>query len=49
MSSGSAYFIYRPHTAKFVPTLLWENLSPLEWLLRKCGARLAHADGQPGW
>ena len=35
ISSGWAYFIYRPHTAKFVPTLLWENLSPLEWLRRK--------------
>jgi len=35
LSSGWAYFIYRPHTAKFVPTLLWENLSPCEWLLRK--------------
>ncbi len=35
LSSGWAYFIFRPHTAKFVPTLLWENLPPLEWLLRK--------------
>jgi glycosyltransferase involved in cell wall biosynthesis len=34
-SSGWGYFIYRPHKAKFIPTLLWENLTPLEWLLRK--------------
>jgi glycosyltransferase involved in cell wall biosynthesis len=35
ISCGWAYFIFRPRTAKFVPTLLWENLSPREWLLRK--------------
>ncbi len=35
ISSGWAYFMYRPQKAKFVPTLLWENLSSLEWLLRK--------------
>jgi glycosyltransferase involved in cell wall biosynthesis len=34
-SSGWGYFIYRPRKAKFVPTPLWEDLSPLEWLLRK--------------
>jgi GT2 family glycosyltransferase len=34
-SCGWGYFIYRPRKAKFVPTLLWENLTPLEWLLRK--------------
>jgi GT2 family glycosyltransferase len=34
-SSGWGYFIYRPRKAKFLPTLLWENLAPLEWLLRK--------------
>jgi len=34
-SSGWAYFICRSRKAKFVPTLLWENLTPLEWLLRK--------------
>jgi GT2 family glycosyltransferase len=34
-SSGWGYFIYRPRKAKFVPTGLWENLTPLEWLLRK--------------
>ncbi|MGH7950541.1 MAG: glycosyltransferase family 2 protein [Limisphaerales bacterium] len=34
-SSAWGNFIYRPAKAKFIPTLLWENLSPLEWLLRK--------------
>ncbi len=35
LSSGWAYFNYRPQKARFVPTPLWENLAPLEWLLRK--------------
>ena len=34
-SSGWGYFSYRPRKAQFVPTRLWENLTPLEWLLRK--------------
>jgi glycosyltransferase involved in cell wall biosynthesis len=34
-SSGWGHFICRPRKAKFAPSLLWENLSPLEWLLRK--------------
>jgi glycosyltransferase involved in cell wall biosynthesis len=34
-SGGWAYFMYRPHKAKFVPTVLWEDLSPLEWLRLK--------------
>src|SRR5205807_6187038 len=29
------YFMYRPKKAKFVPSSLWSDLSPLEWLLRK--------------
>src|ERR1017187_4250268 len=28
-------FIYRSSRARFVPTLLWCDLSPLEWLMRK--------------
>lgn len=28
-------FLYRIKRAEFVPTPLWEDLSPLEWLLRK--------------
>jgi glycosyltransferase involved in cell wall biosynthesis len=35
ISSGWAYFNYRPAKAKFVPTPLWCDLSPTEWLLRK--------------
>jgi glycosyltransferase involved in cell wall biosynthesis len=35
ISSEWAYFLYRPQKAKFVPTPLWEDLSPLEWLTRK--------------
>jgi len=35
ISSGWAYFRFRPQKASFVPTLLWENLSPLEWMQRK--------------
>jgi glycosyltransferase involved in cell wall biosynthesis len=35
LSCGWAYFMYRPHRARFVPTPLWENLSPLEWMTRK--------------
>lgn len=35
LSSGWGSFIYRPQKAAFVPTLLWENLTPLEWMLRK--------------
>jgi glycosyltransferase involved in cell wall biosynthesis len=35
ISSGWANFRYRPHKAKFVPTPLWEDLSPLEWMTRK--------------
>lgn len=34
-SSGWAYFTYRPHKARFVPTPLWESLAPCEWMLRK--------------
>jgi glycosyltransferase involved in cell wall biosynthesis len=35
LSSGWAYFIYRAHKAKFEPTPLWEDMSPLEWMTRK--------------
>lgn len=34
-SSGWGYFRYRPSKAKFVPTSLWCDLSPIEWVLRK--------------
>ena len=35
ISSGWGYFMYRPAKAKFVPTPLWCDLSPVEWMLRK--------------
>lgn len=35
ISSGWGYFRYRPAKARFVPTPLWCDLTPLEWLLRK--------------
>jgi glycosyltransferase involved in cell wall biosynthesis len=38
LSSSWAFFNYRPQQAKFVPTPLWQDLSPVEWLYRK----LAH-------
>ncbi|HSS98935.1 MAG TPA: glycosyltransferase family A protein [Terriglobales bacterium] len=35
LSSGWAWFTYRPWKANFVPTALWCDLTPLEWMLRK--------------
>jgi glycosyltransferase involved in cell wall biosynthesis len=35
LSGGWAYFMYRSNKAKFVPTVLWQDLSPLEWLCLK--------------
>jgi glycosyltransferase involved in cell wall biosynthesis len=40
LSSAWAYFNYRTHRARFVPTSLWQDLSPVEWLLRKMGENL---------
>jgi glycosyltransferase involved in cell wall biosynthesis len=40
LSSGWGYFMYRPSLAKFLPTPLWCDLSPVEWLLRKMGQNL---------
>ena len=37
LSSAWGRFMYRPHRANLVPTALWCDLSPLEWLLRKMG------------
>jgi glycosyltransferase involved in cell wall biosynthesis len=34
-SSSWGYFAYRTERAKFSPTSLWCDLSPVEWLLRK--------------
>ena len=40
LSSPWAYFNYRAHRARFVPNSLWQDLSPVEWLLRKMGENL---------
>lgn len=40
LSSPWAYFNYRTRRARFVPTRLWQDLSPVEWLLRKMGENL---------
>jgi glycosyltransferase involved in cell wall biosynthesis len=39
-SSGWGYFTYQTDQAKFSPTLLWCDLSPVEFLLRKMGEHL---------
>jgi len=40
LSSAWGYFIFRPHKAQFVPTPLWCDLTPLEWLQRRLGTNL---------
>jgi glycosyltransferase involved in cell wall biosynthesis len=40
LSSEWAYFICRPRSAKFIPSPLWGDLRPMEWLLRKMGQNL---------
>jgi glycosyltransferase involved in cell wall biosynthesis len=40
LSSPWASFNYRIDRAYFVPTMLWHDLSPVEWLLRKMGNNL---------
>jgi glycosyltransferase involved in cell wall biosynthesis len=40
LSSGWAYFAYRPQRARFLSSPLWNDLSPVEWLLRKMGQNL---------
>ena len=40
LSSGWGHFMYRPYRANFLPTALWCDLSPVEWLLRKMGQNL---------
>src|SRR5690348_9319653 len=39
-SGGWAYFMYRSRRADFVPTMLWCDLEPLEWMLRKMEGNL---------
>jgi hypothetical protein len=40
LSSSWAHFNYRPQRARFIPTSLWQDLSPVEWLLIKMGENL---------
>jgi glycosyltransferase involved in cell wall biosynthesis len=35
LSSAWGKFLYRPHRASFVPTRLWCDLSPAEWMVRQ--------------
>ena len=35
LSCGWGYFIFRVNKARFVPTALWHDLSPVEWLQRR--------------
>lgn len=39
-SSPWAFFYFRAKQARFVPNSLWQDLSPVEWLLRKMGENL---------
>jgi glycosyltransferase involved in cell wall biosynthesis/peptidoglycan/xylan/chitin deacetylase (PgdA/CDA1 family) len=40
LSSEFGKFMYRWYRAEFVPSALWNDLSPAEWLLRKMGENL---------
>lgn len=40
LSGPWAYFNFRTDRARFQPTSLWQDLSPVEWLLRKMGENL---------
>lgn len=40
LSSAFGMFMYRPHRAEFTRTALWDDLSPIEWLLRKMGQNI---------
>jgi glycosyltransferase involved in cell wall biosynthesis len=40
LSSAWGLFMYRYYRAQFIPTALWSDLSPVEWLLRKMGHNL---------
>ena len=35
LSSAWAYFMYRTAAARFSPTPLWDDLAPVEWVVRK--------------
>ncbi|SRR5258706_6461797 len=40
LSSPWAYFFHRTSQARFVRNALWEDLTPVEWLIRKLGLNL---------
>jgi glycosyltransferase involved in cell wall biosynthesis len=40
ISSGWVYFHFRPHRNAIVPTELWADLTPTEWLFRKMSLNL---------
>jgi glycosyltransferase involved in cell wall biosynthesis len=40
LSGAFGRFMYRPARAEFVPTALWADLSPIDWLLLKFGHNL---------
>jgi glycosyltransferase involved in cell wall biosynthesis len=40
LSSPWGYFAYRPERARFTPNSLWNDLPPVEWLLRKMSGNL---------
>ncbi len=40
LSSPWGSFAYRALSAKFIPTSLWNDLSPIEWLIRKLNENL---------
>src|SRR5437867_1057252 len=40
LSATWGRFLYRYYRAEFIPTALWRDLSPTEWLLRKMGQNL---------
>jgi hypothetical protein len=40
LSSAWGQFLYRSYRTQFVPTALWCDLTPAEWLLRKMGLNL---------
>jgi glycosyltransferase involved in cell wall biosynthesis len=40
LSGSWGNFMYRYYRAKFIPNALWDDLSPVEWLVRKMGQNL---------
>lgn len=40
LSSAFGYFFYRTHKAKFLPTKLWQDLTPVEWLVIRFSDRV---------